>query len=145
MTRASAARLTASGSSGAAALEIIAGATKGLWLRRIEVTLAAATASIFGVGRPAAKGITPTAPVLMLPDFSADPTTLQGSTAVAWGTGPTVPANFYRQVSLAAAIGAQAIFTFDNGLWLSPGTSFVLWNGAANAVAYVNVIADENN
>lgn len=144
MIRASISRLTTGVGSGAAALEIIAGATKGFWLRQIDITLAAATASVYQIGRPTAKGITPTTPVLLMPEESADPTTCQVATALAWATPPTIPAQFYQSVALPAAIGAQAVFNFDR-LWVPPLASIVLWNGAANGAIYVNITLDEAN
>lgn len=144
MIRASISRLTTGVGSGAAALEIIAGATKGFWLRQIDLTLAVATASVYQVGRPAVKGITPTTPVLLMVEESADPTTSQAGSALAWATPPTVPTQFYQGAALPAAIGASVVFTFER-LWVPATTSIVLWNGAANGAAYVNVLIDEAN
>lgn len=140
MIRTSQSRRTASGTAAAAALEIIAGLT-GFWLRRVEVSLVAATASVYGFGRPAAKGITPTAPVAF-PLEGVGPTTVSASTAVAWGTGPTVPTSFYRQNSMTGAIGQTLVWVFD-GVWIPIGASIVLWNTGTNSIADVNITIDE--
>lgn len=141
-TRTSHTRRTITATSAAAALEIIAGAAKGFWLRRLELTLVTAAASVYSIGRPAAAGITPTTPVLFPMEMSSAATQFSTSTAVAWGTGPTIPTVFYRQTSLPAAIGAGAVWVFDN-LWIPLSTTIVLWNGASNAVADVNLWIDE--
>src|SRR5438874_7032510 len=98
MTRGSQSRRTTSGTIGTAALEIIAGPRNGFWLRSLELTLVAATASVFAIGRPGAKGVTPTAPVAILPEAgAADLGAITAATALAFGTGPTVPTSFYRR------------------------------------------------
>ena len=148
MTRCSISRLTSSGSSAAAALELIAGSSFGFWLRGLTLTLAAATASVYGLGRPAAKGITPTTPVALLLNGAVGTLgQVVTSTAIAWGTGPTVPVSFIRQASLPASIGAAAtlvdVLYPGESIWVPAGASLVLWNGAANSVAYVNITVDE--
>jgi hypothetical protein len=144
MARGSINRLTTGAASGSAALEIIAGADRGFWLRELFVTLAAATTSVYGVGRPAAKGVTPTSPVRLLPEDGVDlaaNSPITAATALAWATPPTAPTSFYRQASLPATIGAQVWWTFEN-LFVPAGSTIVLWNGAANSVAYVDVVCD---
>jgi hypothetical protein len=134
-------RRTADGSNAAAALEIRAGAFAPAYVREITITLAQATASIFGIGRPAVIGITPTAPVTVMDEAGGDASEASVTTAVAWGTGPTVPAQFFRRVGLPAAIGQSYTFSFPNGLTIPAGGSIVVWNLAANALADVTVIA----
>jgi hypothetical protein len=141
MHRVSIARRTSDGTTGAAAFELIAG-TKGVLLREMLVTLAAATASTYGLGRPAAKGITPTAPVTLMSELgSNDP--VATATALAWGTGPTVPAQFFRRVGFPAVITSFMLWTFANGLAIPAGESLVLWNLASNGVVDVSVEVDE--
>src|SRR3954468_188173 len=91
-----------------ACLEIRTAASDRAYIVEIGIFMAAATASTFGLGRPAAIGVTPTTPVTVLAEDSGSPA---GSvqTALAWGTGPTVPANFFRRVSLPATIGTGVI------------------------------------
>lgn len=125
---------TSSGTNATAAWEIRTGATPGrLKILEIGVFLAAATASVFGLGRPQAIGITPTTPVDLLPE---DPNDVIASgvvqSALAWGTGPTVPTAFSRRISLPATIGTGVIWTFPEGLVIPVSKSIVLWNLATN-------------
>lgn len=143
MTRASFANLTTGVGSGAAALELIAGATKGFYLRELQFSLAAATASIYGLGRPAAKGTTP-ASILFLPEESKDPSTMQAATALTWGVGPTAPTVFYKRVALSATVGDMATWYFDK-LFVPATLTLVLWNLAANSAVNVNAVIDEVN
>jgi hypothetical protein len=135
-----------------ATLEIIAG-LKPLKLAQMDFTLNAATASVFGLGRPAALGLTPTTPVGLLMDANGDPAAGTALVALAWGTGPTVPASFIKRISLAGEIGAPAVWSFgatdssgrvgNNGLVIPAGHSLVLWNLSAVSVVDVNLVIDE--
>lgn len=129
------AQRTVDGTSGAAAWEIRAGAS-GCSVHRIGLSLAAATASIFGLGRPAAIGITPTTPVTFGASRPVEAVSV-ATGAMAWGTGPTVPAAFLRRISLPATVGAGIVWEFDGTLVIPASGSLVLWNLAANAVADV--------
>lgn len=135
---------TSDGSIAEAAYELLTGATPGrAKILEIGITLAAATASTFGLGRPAATGITPTDPVNFLPqdpnDVIADGVV---QSAVAWGTGPIVPAGYLRRISLPATIGAGVIWTFPEGLFIPVSSSIVVWNIAVNGVADVYVVVE---
>lgn len=121
---------------GTAAWEIRTGATPGRFkLLELGISLAAATASQYALGRPAAIGVTPTTPVDFDPE---DPNDVLATgllqSALAWATGPTVPAKFYRRVSFPATIGSGVIWTFPKGLVIPVSNSIVLWNIAANGV-----------
>ena len=122
-------------------IEIIAGATIRVKILEISVILAAATASVFGLGRPAAIGLTPTTPVTALPEDDVDPT---GSytTALAWATPPTIPTTFLRRFNLAAAVGAGIVLTFPQGLYITASESIILWNISATGVSDINVVAE---
>lgn len=135
---------TSDGTSGAAAWEIITGATPGR-ARVIELGffLAAATATTIGLGRPQAVGITPTSPV----DFLAeDPNDVLATgvvqSAVAWGTGPTIPAAFLRRIALPATVGTGVIWTFPEGLVIPVSSSLILWNLASNSVLDAYAVID---
>lgn len=127
---------TSSGTAATAAWEIRAGATPGrVRLMEIGFFLAAATASIFGLGRPAAIGDTPTTPVDFLDEDSDDVLAAAViQSALAWGTGPTVPAAFLRRISLPATIGAGVIWTFPTGIVIPVSESLVLWNIGTDSV-----------
>lgn len=125
------------------AFEIIAGLSRGLRILEIALSLAAATASTYSLGRPAAKGANPTTPLPLLSDENADANESQARIAGAWGTPPTVPARFIRQVSFPATIGSERIWKFEGGLWVPIGTTLVLWNSATNGVVDVSIVASE--
>ena len=115
--------------------EIRTGSTPGrVKLLEIGVSLAAATATTLGLGYPAAIGVTPTSPVDFIPE---DPNDVIASgviqSALAWGTGPTIPTAFKRRISLQATIGAGVIFTFPKGLVIPVSSSIILWNLSATS------------
>jgi hypothetical protein len=142
--RASIARLTTtSGTTGTAALEILAPTVKACHVVSIDLRLAAATASSYGLGRPAAKGTTPTSPVTLLPVTGNDFSAVQTKTALAWGVGPTLPTAFFRRVDFPATVGKAIKWVFAKGLFIPAGASLVLWNLATNGIVSVNVTVDE--
>ena len=128
-----------------AAWEIITGSTPGrVKLMEIGFTLAAATATTIGFGRPAAAGDTPTSPVNFTPD---DPNDVIAAgvvrSALAWGTSPTVPATFIRRMNFPATIGAGVVWTFPEGIVIPVSSGLVLWNigttSALNAYAVIKI------
>ncbi len=123
-------------------IEIIAAATVRPRVMEIGIFMAAATASEFGIGRPAAIGITPTTPVTLLAEDNGDPTGTV-TMALAWATPPTVPANFFRRASLAAAVGTGIIFTFPKGLYIPASGSLVVWNISATGVSDIYVVIED--
>ena len=124
---------------------MIAGANLGYRLLELGITINAATASVFGLGRPAAIGITPTSPATVLAEDGGNTATGNTTTALAWGTAPTAPTNFFRRVSLPATIGAGFIWTFPRGIVVLKALTSVLWNPSAgsNSVADVWCVVDE--
>jgi hypothetical protein len=86
-----------------------------------------ATGYNFGLGRPAAIGVTPTTPVTFLADDPADPAATTTLTTAGWGTPPTVPAAFFRRF-MCSDRGLTTFFTFPRGLAISVSSSLVLWN-----------------
>jgi hypothetical protein len=138
----SVANRTSNVTSAAANLEVRAAATARPRLMETGMWLNAATQSPIGIGRPQAIGVTPTSPVTVLaedPNDGAGTTT----TALAWGTPPTVPLQFFRRVNMAAAIGAGVILTFPRGLLIAANGSIVHWNIAATSVMDVHSVVDE--
>jgi hypothetical protein len=129
--------------SGAAAWEIRTTSTDRAYVREIGVFLSAATASIFGLGRPAAIGVTPTTPVTFLAQDAGAPTGTVTS-ALAWGTGPTVPTNFLRRAGLPGAVGNGIVWTFGpTDLVIPVSGSLVLWNLQLNAAFDAYAVIDE--
>ena len=135
------ANLTTATGTGVAALELRTSSTDRVRLEEIGLSLNAATASTFGIGRPQAIGVTPTSPITWL---AQDPGSPAGTaqTALAWATGPTVPVNFFRRWNLPATIGAGFILFFDN-LWVGVSSSIVLWNLTAVSAVNCHVKGDE--
>jgi len=127
--------------------EIIAGANNAFRVLEYGFTQNAATAGVFGLGTPAANGITPTSPVTGLAEDQGDTTTGATTSALAWGTGPTVPANFFRRISCAATIGVGTIWTFPRGLKKLKGPpaagTLVLWIIATAPVLDTWWVVDE--
>lgn len=133
---------------GGATWEIIAPAS-GSKIRLLELTLTQVTAvaGTYGIGKPAAKGITPTTPVAFPCDRAGGADAVTAG-AVAWGTGPTVPAAFRGRYTCPAAIGAGFDLKFgdvgrENGIEISPGESFVVWVLATAPVCDVTALIEE--
>ena len=118
---------TTNTTSGQAALELIGGA--GVKARLVEfgiTTLTQVVASV-GIGYPAAIGRVPTTPVTFLGD-SQDSSVIAITSALAWGTPPTLPNYFYRRGSIALTQD-ELVWTWPEGggIMLLPSTSIVLW------------------
>jgi len=112
----------------------------------MQVSLAAATASTYGLGRPAAIGVGPTSPVTLLSMYTTGDASgeIQSKTAIAWTTtAPTIPAQFFKRIGFPATIGASILWTFDEGLYIPAAGTIVLWNLATNGVVDVSAIVRE--
>jgi hypothetical protein len=129
--------------SGAAAAEFRSGSGQRCYVREIGISLGAATASIVGIGKPAAIGVTPTSPITALASDPAD-SAATAQIATAWGTAPTAPANFWRRFGMPANIGAGIVWTWWNRpLVIAVSSSIVVWNLATNGVMDVYVVFEE--
>jgi hypothetical protein len=108
------------------------------------INLGAATASVYGIGRPGNDGsVAQSSPLAVLAENPNDPTG-QSTTAVAWTTAPTVPTTFFRRIYLPGTIGAGVIWTFPRGLILATSHSLTLWNIAANSAnTHIHIVVDE--
>ncbi len=126
----------------AAALEIIAGANNAFSLKELGLTINAATASVFAMGQPAAKGTTPTGVTVLAED---QPNTTAGNTtgSLSATTAPTTPANFTRRVSLPGTIGAGIVWTYPRGFNVLKAVTQVLWNITVSSVVDVWFVVDE--
>jgi hypothetical protein len=103
----------------------------------------AATACVVGLGRTA-NTPTLTGGVAFLAEDEGRPTGLTQS-AVAFGTAPTVPTQFFRRFSMAALVGAGIVYTFPRGIVLpAGGQAICAWNITANsAVVDLHCVVDE--
>lgn len=103
----------------------------------------AATACVVGIGR-SANTPTLTGGVAFLPEDEGRPAGVTQS-AVAFGTAPTVPTQFFRRFSTAALVGAAVVFTFPRGIVLpGGGAALVTWNiTACSAVVDIHCVVDE--
>jgi hypothetical protein len=126
----------------AACLEIRTTSSGKVAVQEIGISLVTAAATVIGIGTPAAIGVTPTSPVTFLREDVTDQTPVT-TTALAWGTAPTVPAAFYRRWSFPATIGSGVILTFPQGLFIAASSSLVLWNILGGATLDVHVAIDE--
>ena len=101
---------TSNVTSGQALLEIIAptvaSGLKGCRVLNFNITLATGVTGVFGTGRPAATGITPTTPVSFLSDLNGDPSLTK--IALAWGTSPTAPAAFFHRITVPTTAPTMA-------------------------------------
>lgn len=126
--------LTTGTASGAAALEIRAGANDPLYIEELGLFLNAATASLLGFGRPAN---TPAGGTVGLgdADLGGDEAASAGGVVLSgWTTAPTAPTIYKRQVALPAAIGNGVIWRWGGeGLRVKAGTSMVVWNLQLNS------------
>ncbi len=134
--------LTTNVTSANAAWEI-RGGTKEFKLIEIGFFINAATLTTIGLGVPAAIGVTPTTPVNLLNESGTNDRATNVQSALAWATGPTVPANFYRRIALPANQGAGVIWQFPRGLAVASNGSLVLWNILGGAALQAYAVIEE--
>ena len=135
-------RRTTNVTSGQSAHTIYTASTDRAALLEAGIFMGAATASSYSLGRPAAAGVTPTSPVLLLAEDPANPAATVNS-ALAWGTSPTNPTADLRRWASPATIGTGVIFTFPRGLMIAISSNFVLQNLATNCVVDSYFVVDE--
>jgi hypothetical protein len=124
--------LTTTVASGSNGFEFRAGADPA-YIYEIGLSLAAATATTVGLGRPAnTVGVGGTLTVGQ-GNVSDDAASTAGVVLSGWTTVPTVPAQFLRRFAAPAAVGNGWIWQWPQGLRVKQATSVVLWNLAANS------------
>lgn len=126
-----------------ASWEVRSAATNKPRVMEVAISQSAATAGVYGLGRPGAIGVTPTSPQNFVAEGDASAPTSLSTAAVAWGTGPTVPTNFNRRVSCAATVGVGVIWTFPRGLDIAVSSSIIVWIIATAPVCDVWAVIDE--
>lgn len=134
---------TATTAAATCAVEIRTGANR-VSVREIWTLNTSGTPGNLGLGRPQARGITPstTAPFLAQdPDDEAPLSVL----ATAWATQPTVPVDFLRRIYTLNGNGSGVWWTFGpRELIVEANASLVLWNIAINVVQEVVVVLEED-
>lgn len=112
------------------------------YIREIGVSVGVAGASpTIGLIRPNAIGVTPTSPKTAQSNDPAQPAgTL--TTAVAWGTAPTLPGSpvYLRRVTLPATLGAGWVWSFGYGELVVPVSSSLLIDLVAISAAVATAI-----
>lgn len=118
--------------------------TAGVIARLLEFSLIqlTGTASSYGLGRPAAQGVTPATTSTFQRDNSADPACVT-TVSLTWGTSPTAPTNYHRRTNTAATIGVGIVWTFPRGLIIPVSASLVCFNITATVALDVNFAIDE--
>lgn len=112
-------------------------------LLMLKLSQNVATAGVYGVGRPGAIGVTPTSPQTFIDEADGNGATGLTTAAVAWGTGPTVPSNFFDRYSCAATIGVGFLEIYPGGLGIPVSNSIVIWIIATAPVCDVAAKASE--
>lgn len=112
-------------------------------IMELGISQVTAVAGVFGIGRPAVIGVTPTSPQTFLDESDGNAPVGLTTSCVAWATPPTVPANFFRRVACPASIGAGILFTFPRGLGIPISSSIVVWVIATAPVCDVWCSVDE--
>ena len=112
------------------------------FIKKLDINLATAVASVFQVGRPTAAGVTPTSPVQL---FSLDGGDDSLATwALAWGTSPTIPNENFNRFSLPATVGTRYEIEYpDQGLALRQNETFIIYNVGTVGVLDVAVTISE--
>lgn len=128
---------------GAASWAALSPATNEAAVMELGYINGAATACVVGIGRTA-NTPTLTGGVAFQAEDEGRPTGLTQA-AVAFGTAPTVPTQFFRRFSMAALVGAGIVYTFPRGVVLpAGGQALCAWNITANsAVVDIHCVADE--
>ncbi len=133
---------TSATAAAAASWEVRTTTTKRAQILEIGISQVTAVAGTYGIGRPQAIGVTPTTPQTVLQEDPGEPAGTV-TAAVAWGTGPTVPLNFFRRVTCPATIGAGVIWTFPRGLFIAVSSSIIVWILATAPVCDVWCVENE--
>ena len=137
---------TSSGVAAEPSWEIMVAATPGeAIIREITITLAAATASTIGLGFPQAIGVTPASAVDFVPvNQGVTMPTNAVTSALAWGTKPTIPTAFLKRVAFPGTIGTGIVWEFagDEGIVITPAKTVILWNLATNAVIDATAVVE---
>ena len=134
---------TTATAAGNASWEVRSTSTNKPRVMELGISQFAGTAGVYGIGRPAAIGITPTSPQNFVDEGDGNAPASQTTAAIAWGTGPTVPTNFNRRISCSNVVGTGIIFTFPRGFGVAASNSIVIWIIATAPLCDVYAVVDE--
>lgn len=118
-------------------IELTGNATRRAYVRELSMFLnTAVAAAATGLGRPAAKAVTPANQFLFQAQDNANVAGVTQWTTT-WGTPPTVPSPFLRRFDLAGTVGSGVIFTWPaDGELVIPSTvgisALVFWNASGS-------------
>jgi hypothetical protein len=137
MAVASAAVLTTNQTNNQALVEIIASSSFGYKLLEVGLSVAVITsASTVGLGIPAAIGITPTTPAAFVFEDGGNSSTPGTTSALAWGTSPTMPTVQERRATFTATVGVGAVWTWPRGLPVIKARTLTMNNVANGTTTY---------
>ncbi len=136
------AQRTTVGSSSIAAFTLLTTAAARAAVLEWGVFMAAATTSIYALGRPATVGTTATSPVVVLAEDSGSPAG-NSSGVLTWGTSPTNATNELRRWAGPATIGTGVIWTFPRGLIVPISSNLCLQNRNITGVVDTYFVVDE--
>lgn len=143
MAIASAAVRTSNGTTNNANTEIIGSANQAFKAMEVGLSMNVGTASVYGMGVPAAIGNTPTTPAAFTFEDGGNTSTPATTSALAWGTSPTNPTVYSRRVSLPATIGAGIVWTFPRGFAVLKAKTLTTSNIGTTQVCDVWWVIDE--
>jgi hypothetical protein len=143
MAIASAAVRSSNGTTNQSAAELIASSTLAYKLMEAGLSMNVGTASVYGLGAPAAIGVSPTTPAALVFEDGGNTSTPGTTTALAWGTSPTNPTVFQRRVSLPATVGAGICWSFPRGYGILKAKTLVIQNIGTTQVIDAWFVIDE--
>lgn len=143
MAIASAAVRTTNTTTNNANTEIIASANAAFKALEVGLAQVTGTASSYGMGVPAAIGVTPTAPAALVFEDGGNTSTPTTTTALAWGTSPTNPTVYSRRVNTPATVGAGICWTFPRGFGVLKAKTLTTSNIGATVACDVWWVIDE--
>ena len=125
-----------------AAVELYTAATCAIKVWEIGLTQTVGTSVAWGIGRPAAQGITPVAAVFQAEQATSDPAA-KTNLSLSWGTSPSAPTAYLRRFFTLNQIGVGFILTFPKGLYVPASASLVVFNITASVASDVYFVIDE--
>jgi hypothetical protein len=125
-----------------ACVEIYTASTLAIKVLEIGLSQTVGTACEYGLGRPAAQGISPVAVAFQAEQSTTDPAA-KTNASLSWGTSPTAPTVYMRRLATPATIGAGMIWTFPRGFYLPPTASLVIYNITGTVACDCWIVIDE--